>query len=516
MPKILCVLLTLLLMSSVQGDEGESLLQISAVPDSMDYVVRADFQQLVTSGDNDNASKLMDGIAPLFDEGYSMLYNESERKLFSSIKQIELCKQYYPGTNDLEHPSVAIIGEIDEDFFQSFLKNKSFQEFNTHHEVKIFRTESISDQDGLANLPFICRIDLKYDVSLIIASPNLASIRLMIETVVGKRKSLLDSASNDQNLIQNDKQPWMIVKRRFINAGKELNKFNHMNLFTSPYDEMSSALIKNEKIYEAIFKNLSEIESTILYLTNLESDQQFDFTFNFSNPESASETELAMLEMKSIFSTSFRQFPQNANNPKNLDTIDQLEQTRIRSQENQLQFSRIINSNLISKSIEWIDENRAKGEITSKVNRVKADMRSLSTGIESYKVDNNRAPAATLDPSKAIAARNQTISNTSDSMSYFMSYDSSKRGPMTITTPIAYMSSLPADPFSHDQKQPFAYFTTGRNWILQSPGPDGDHDIMAESLMAIPHENWVSELKLLTYDASNGVISSGDIWRIDY
>lgn len=70
--------------------------------------------------------------------------------------------------------------------------------------------------------------------------------------------------------------------------------------------------------------------------------------------------------------------------------------------------------------------NFLSAQTRSKVSRVKADMRTLATGLESYFVDNNRYPP--------------------DAQTGDLTY---LRRLVRLTTPIAYLSSVPADPFAN-------------------------------------------------------------------
>lgn len=81
--------------------------------------------------------------------------------------------------------------------------------------------------------------------------------------------------------------------------------------------------------------------------------------------------------------------------------------------------------------------NFLEAQVRAKVSRVKSDFRTLATAIESYTVDFNRPPFGfqESDPSK----------------SKVMGTPAPARRPwvwMRFTTPIAYISSVPLDPFS--------------------------------------------------------------------
>ncbi len=166
--------------------------------------------------------------------------------------------------------------------------------------------------------------------------------------------------------------------------------------------------------------------------------------------------------------------------------------------------------------------NFLEAQTRSKVSRAKADMRSVATAIEAYAVDNNTYPPAVVidDPAEFVFASTAEV------------FEGAV--PRLITTPIAYMTSLPEDPFpvrgqaEHREGEPFHYLDRGTavrrgepeviadfhevllgarqsvGWWMFSLGPDLDHD---ESLDG-------SDPKLATalYDPTNGTVSSGDIY----
>lgn len=69
-----------------------------------------------------------------------------------------------------------------------------------------------------------------------------------------------------------------------------------------------------------------------------------------------------------------------------------------------------------------------------------------------------------------------------------------------LTTPIAYMSSIPLDPFGkglfYGYEDLNCSNTVGTHYFLFAVGPDGDHG------------DWG-----MPYNSSNGLASNGDIWR---
>lgn len=86
--------------------------------------------------------------------------------------------------------------------------------------------------------------------------------------------------------------------------------------------------------------------------------------------------------------------------------------------------------------------NFLEAQTRSKVSRVKSDMRSVATAIESYIVDNNKAPIGTAEFRyyKQTTGNSQPIaSNQLDARQSFIFGQ--------LTSPIAYLTSPPLDPF---------------------------------------------------------------------
>ena len=142
-------------------------------------------------------------------------------------------------------------------------------------------------------------------------------------------------------------------------------------------------------------------------------------------------------------------------------------------------------------------------------------MRSVATGLEAYRVDNNIYPRAILGEYPALPA------------------GQFNRNLRPLTTPVSYMTSLPADVFNdgyHPDENPwsmpgrqnaFDYNTFERDvieamadptewyvsfgnsaWKMISPGPDRDF------------LNDTSRFGYLDrYDPTNGTISGGDLVR---
>jgi type II secretion system protein G len=176
--------------------------------------------------------------------------------------------------------------------------------------------------------------------------------------------------------------------------------------------------------------------------------------------------------------------------------------------------------------------NFLQAQIRAKVSRVKADMASLATALEAYAVDNNQYPWALY--ANARKYFNDTLLN--------------------LTTPIAYISSLPVDPFEIFDNNPSfpqdkgtltyeyadryimaasgrfdppagnapnnmpnydLFFTPNTQWSLLSAGPQGNtvfqFGIPPTGIIVPAGES--NAVVTYTYDPTNGTVSNGSLWR---
>ena len=166
--------------------------------------------------------------------------------------------------------------------------------------------------------------------------------------------------------------------------------------------------------------------------------------------------------------------------------------------------------------------NYVEAQVRTKVVRAKSDMRAVVISLEQYRLDNNvYPPAAELgNPSAAVATGTGPI------------YEGML--PPNFTTPIAYIHPLPRDPFPPladgfgesplnsfhylDRKSAeargemtlfddyheacFGRTNSGSSFWVLSVGPDLHHD---RNLTG-------PELPVAIYDATNGTVSSGDLY----
>ncbi len=75
-----------------------------------------------------------------------------------------------------------------------------------------------------------------------------------------------------------------------------------------------------------------------------------------------------------------------------------------------------------------------------------------------------------------------------------------------LTTPVAYISSIPKDPFGGGmfygyEDRDCSNSPQGSHWLMFAAGPDADYGDWNTSRTAIP------------YNPSNGVVSNGDVWK---
>ncbi len=177
--------------------------------------------------------------------------------------------------------------------------------------------------------------------------------------------------------------------------------------------------------------------------------------------------------------------------------------------------------------------NFLQAQVRAKISRVKADMASMATALESYEVDNDQYPWAQYATAQSFY--NDRLLN--------------------LTTPIAYITTLPVDPFeTFDTQNLFptkgtatyeyedryamaaynlfdppssnapnnmpnydAFFTSNTQWSLLSAGPQGVTMFqVAGSNSQLPIVIPAGESNAVMidgYDPTNGTVSNGSIWR---
>ena len=148
----------------------------------------------------------------------------------------------------------------------------------------------------------------------------------------------------------------------------------------------------------------------------------------------------------------------------------------------------------------------------SKVSRVRNDLRSISTALEAYFVDNNDYPACAKGDLGVNAFMLKKEAPERNIWTFRISRGEGDA--MSLTTPVAFMSSMPSDPFANYRGSSFGYYANDRGWIMWSCGPDSVYDIDPEKDYDADTTNPLPSLIMKTYDPTNGSVSRGDVWRI--
>jgi prepilin-type N-terminal cleavage/methylation domain-containing protein len=163
--------------------------------------------------------------------------------------------------------------------------------------------------------------------------------------------------------------------------------------------------------------------------------------------------------------------------------------------------------------------NFLEAQTRSKISRVKTDLRSMNLAFMAYQTDTNKVPPDAVGEADSPWYGTSWATDHPGELPDFkwrgsdMSYHYRDIFFSPLTTPLAYMTSVPHDAFT--RRMPFAYDTrvdgTLRYAVVASVGPDnyacdwyrGNGPVSPE------HPGGIS----IPYDASNGTKSQGDIWR---
>jgi len=78
--------------------------------------------------------------------------------------------------------------------------------------------------------------------------------------------------------------------------------------------------------------------------------------------------------------------------------------------------------------------NFLEAQVRSKISRVKSDLRSIAAAVESYRIDHNKYPPTAMYAGDATA-------------DYPEGFRAGRGGATLLTTPVAYITSYPLDPF---------------------------------------------------------------------
>lgn len=183
--------------------------------------------------------------------------------------------------------------------------------------------------------------------------------------------------------------------------------------------------------------------------------------------------------------------------------------------------------------------NFLEAQVRAKVSRAMADQRSLATAVESYASDNNKYPIRHDNWDTGAA---QQLAPPFVEKIYDPDFPEAAVGLHVITTPIAYMSSLPMDPFNQpalklaapgnpysaaldfwDPEQTDSWLAVlnglrvngkGKGWMMVSVGPDQNLGLLHGNPGGYPPEpgEFMLTVKYI-YDPTNGTVSAGNVYR---
>jgi len=157
--------------------------------------------------------------------------------------------------------------------------------------------------------------------------------------------------------------------------------------------------------------------------------------------------------------------------------------------------------------------NFLAAQVRAKVSRCKNDLRTLHTGMESYYVDENSYPPEYLTGMTDEQSRHLKIY-------------------AHLTTPIAYLSSIPVDPFKSGMRDGTSYVNNPYywyyNWLMRYGHPidlvntygwdpwfsGQSNAIMISIGPSFKTAASVSGVGFGVYDPSNGTVSPGYIYRL--
>jgi HEAT repeat protein len=120
--------------------------------------------------------------------------------------------------------------------------------------------------------------------------------------------------------------------------------------------------------------------------------------------------------------------------------------------------------------------------IPDKIKLSSGEFAMMRAGLEAYYIDNGRYPLV-------------------------------QHFPFVLTTPVAYISYIPVEPFYKTTITFYRYYTppSGQEWMVASDGPDQITDIDLSQVHYNPFQS--DSLKPFNYNPTNGLMSNGDIWH---
>ncbi len=188
--------------------------------------------------------------------------------------------------------------------------------------------------------------------------------------------------------------------------------------------------------------------------------------------------------------------------------------------------------------------NFLEAQTRAKISRAKADHRTIATGLETYNIDHNQYMRNNLmswamtfgstDPFMAATLERLTtpISYLTSGAGFtdpFVGVNQYHGGNLGQITPIADESARYGIPADANPEKLYRYIARGPKdttiwgqindtqkavwYLLESCGPDKHYHRMGDALNPAENANRRIQLSKAIYDASNGTVSRGSIWR---
>jgi len=162
---------------------------------------------------------------------------------------------------------------------------------------------------------------------------------------------------------------------------------------------------------------------------------------------------------------------------------------------------------------------------TPRFSRIKADQRSLANGIMAYFVDHGEYPRYITGHEHSANGFIRDPMVWEKGLKGVPTFEiPDGRSLATLTTPLAYITGYFVDSFFPVKGTIFAYYSVNdpddpkkSGWIVWSAGVDGDYDLDIDAVRRVynPRINQPSQALLdYSYDPTNGMYSSGDIFRV--
>ncbi len=189
--------------------------------------------------------------------------------------------------------------------------------------------------------------------------------------------------------------------------------------------------------------------------------------------------------------------------------------------------------------------NFLEAQIRSKVARTSADMRTVATAMETFRVEHNHYPTSWSCQNGTGSPFHGVYANLGDPL-FTLEHICEGSPKATLTTPIAYLTTALTDPFRVSEVEGDRMISWGYGsdypqsstaWVLESVGPDmtggsgdrpsaGGNDTGAfvqlyqylgpQQTKEFFHVGRVTSNWPGSYDPTNGTISRGDIVRLSY